>query len=189
MATQRGNTSTYRAPPKVRGVRLPIKSDDGTKLIFELSDEELADAWKRSCRRDPFEGLYEKLKKSDRLKESLNCRDLRDALVFLHEATGDDDFIEAANAMKRHGLTCDGVKKRALNNLSAHKSAVWAAMPHLAVWVEKEKLSPLKAAKIVAARLGVPGASFESVITALRKAYPKWKKSIADATLEVGKTS
>jgi hypothetical protein len=108
-------------------------------------------------------------------------------LEFLHEATGDDTFQLAAHAMTSHGFTRGGVKQAALSKLTMNKHAIWASMPRMSVWVEKEKFAPLKAAKIVAAERGIPGQPFETVVTDLRKNYPKWLKSIRSAP-EVGKT-
>jgi leucyl aminopeptidase (aminopeptidase T) len=90
--------------------------------------------------------------------------------------------------MEQHGLVKGGVKATALSKMDKHnKQAVWALMPKMHVWVVMEKVSPHKAAKLVAAQRGIPGASFDAVVTDLRKTYPKWLELIKQDP-EVGKT-
>jgi hypothetical protein len=186
MAARRGNQSTYS------GSVYDPKNKEARETDFrDFSDDDFIEAWKRACKRDPFAGLYDRLKKIK--SPPLNCSDLRHALEFLHEATGDDAFQAAVLAMKRHGFTRGGVKLAALSKLSKRKYAIWAAMPQMSVWVESKKFSPLKAAKLVAAQLGIPGRSFWAVITELRKTYPMWLKSIGGRQIlgiapEAGKT-
>jgi hypothetical protein len=171
MAARRGNQSTYS------GSVYDPKNKEARETDFrDFSDDDFIEAWKRACQRDRFEGLYDKLKEAKFPSVSLNCTDVRQALEFLHKATGDDVFRRAAHAMTRHGFTRGGVKLAALSKLSKRKHAIWAAMPRMWIWVEEEKFSPLKAAKLVAAQLGIPGRSFWAVITALRKTYSMWLK-------------
>ena len=134
-------------------------------------------------------GLYDKLKSADKSAASLNCSDVSHALEFLYKVTGDANFLGAAVAMKLYGLTSGCLKKTALGKMNNHKHAVWAAMPKMHVWIENEKVSTPKAAKLVAARHGIPGQSFETAVDELRKTYPKWLKlkSISPSP-EVGKT-
>jgi hypothetical protein len=152
----------------------------------DFSDDDFIEAWKRACQRDRFVGHYDKLKKAKSPSGALNCTDVRQALEFFHEATGDDIFQLAAHAMTSHGFMRGGVKQAALSKL-LNKYAIWASMPRMSVWVEKEKFAPLKAAKLVAAERGIPGRSFSAIVTALRKTYPIWLKSIRAAT-EGGKS-
>jgi hypothetical protein len=197
MAARRGNQSTYSdnlnvyaSPDRTTvwrckdGSTITIRNWEkiSEKDFREYSDDELAEAWKRARQRDSFVGLYDKLKKAKSPSGALNCIGVRQALEFLHEATGDDTFQLAAHAMTSHGFTRGGVKQAALSKLAWNKHAIWASMPRMSVWVENEKFAPLKAAKLVAAERGIPGPSFETVVADLRKNYPKWLKS------EVGKT-
>jgi hypothetical protein len=176
MAARRGNQSTYS-----RSVFDPKNKEAFATDFRDFSDDDFIEAWKRACQRDPFVGLYDKLKKAKSPSADLNCVDVRQALEFLHEATGDDNFQFAAHAMTSHGVTRGGVKRAALSKLTSNKHAIWASMPRMSVWVEKEKFAPLKAAKLVAAERGIPGRSFSAIVTALRKAYPMWLKSIRPA--------
>jgi hypothetical protein len=196
MAARRGNKSTYSGNLHVyaspdRTTVWRCKDGDWEKIsekdFRDYSDDDFIEAWKRTRKRDPFVGLYDKLKKAKSPSVGLNCVDVRQALEFLHKATGDDAFQLAAHAMTSHGFTRGGVKQAALSKLTSNKRAIWASMPRMSVWIEKEKFTPLKAAKLVAAERGIPGRSFETVVDALRKTYPKWLKSISPA-LEVGKT-
>ena len=179
MARPRGNKSTYS------GSVFDLNNKDFTTDFRDFSDDDFIKAWKRACQRDPFVGHYDKLKKAKSPSADLNCKDVRQALEFLHEETGDDIFQLAAHAMTSHGFTRGGVKRAALSKLKL-KRAIWASMPTMLVWVEKEKLAPLKAAKLVAVQRGIPGKSFSgksfsAVVTALRKTYPIWLESIRPA--------
>jgi hypothetical protein len=203
MAARRGNKSTYSN--NLHAYASPDRTtvwhcgEDGSTITIrdwekisekdfrDYSDDDFIEAWKRACKRDPFVGVYDRLKSADRPRASLNCRDVSQALEFMYKATGDTNFLGAAVAMKLYGLTSGGLKKTVLGKMSNFRHAFWSAMPKMHVWIENEKVSPLKAAKLVAARHGIPGQSFETVVDGLRKTYPKWLKSISPAP-EVGKT-
>jgi hypothetical protein len=182
MAARRGNQSTYS------GSIFGPKNKEAFATDFrDFSDDDFIEAWKRACQRDPFVGHYDTLKKAKSPSGALNCTDVRQALEFLHEVTGDDTFQSAAHAMTSHGFTRGGVKQAALSKLALNKHAIWASMPKMHVWIESEKVSVRKAAQLVVARHGIPGPSFETVVADLRKNYPKWLKLIRSAP-EVGKT-
>jgi hypothetical protein len=112
MAARRGNQSTYS------GSVYDPKNKEARETDFrDFSDDDFIEAWKRACQRDRFEGLYDKLKEAKFPSVSLNCTDVRQALEFLHKATGDDVFRRAAHAMTRHGFTRGGVKLAALSQV------------------------------------------------------------------------
>jgi hypothetical protein len=178
---RRGNKKTYSGNVSVFDSKVIEEKD-----FRDFSDGEFEEAWKRAVRRDPFTVIYAELKKAKTLPP-INCCDLRYVLEFLHKATGDAIFQEAASAMKQHGLVKGGLKATALRKIDPHKRATWAVMPKMHGWVVMEKTSPHKAAKLVAAQRGIPGKSFDAVVADLRKTYPKWLELIKQNP-EVGKT-
>jgi hypothetical protein len=155
MAARRGKRLTYSG-----SVFFDPNNPGPNNLTVDFrdySDDDFIKAWERSCKHDPFEGLYDKLKRAAQPAVSLNCSDVKQALEFLHAATGDANFLRAAAAMKLYGLTRGGLKKSALNKISSQKHALWAAMPKMRVWIENEKVSPNMAAKLVAVQRQAQG--------------------------------
>jgi hypothetical protein len=86
-AARRGNKKTYPGNVSVFDSKVFDKKD-----FRDFSDGEFEEAWKRAVRRDPFIGIYDRLKNAEILPP-VKCRDLRHALEFLHKATGDAIFL------------------------------------------------------------------------------------------------
>ncbi len=172
MARDERNRTNYARGDNAVAVRTPQKSEVGTRLIFELSDMELADSWERAKRVDPFLGLYDQMKR-DGDQRTLECQDVRRALELFATATGDIAFSEAAQAMSRHGFERGTVRRSALRKVD-RKRAAWAAAPIMHSWIINEKVERRVAAKFVAAQRGIPALSFEAAVKSLMAAYLKW---------------
>jgi hypothetical protein len=153
MAVRRGNQSDYDDEPP------------GNELL-SFNKKQLALAWASARRRDPMDGLYDKLKRDKTLSETVNCLDVIHALEFLHAATCDVRFQDAGAALRQIGLTKGGVRQSVMaklreNGLRPSAFGIGALKMH--AWVEKEGMSVSRAARLVAAQYGLPGKNDDSV--------------------------
>ena len=179
MAERRGNKTDYLRESifEVNANGDGLKFGKLGKSFGEYSDEELEEAWRRSCKRDPFIGLYDKLKHT--ACAPLDCERFREALEFLFKATGDEAFQAAAHAMENHGIMHGSLKATVLSKAGENRRAVWASMARMHVWVTREKNLPTRAARLTAAERGIPGTTFDTVTHALCNSYQDWLKKIA----------
>jgi hypothetical protein len=144
--SRRGNKSSY------------AKAATGGDLL-SFNEEQLALAWAASRKRDPMDGHYDKLRREKTLDESVNCRDLINALSFLNEATGDVRFQDAITALHQFGFNKGAVRQSVLaklrdDGLMPAAFGIGAFKMHM--WIEKEGMPKTRAARLVAAQYGLP---------------------------------
>ncbi|WP_294532616.1 hypothetical protein [uncultured Rhodoblastus sp.] len=146
MTSRRGNKSSY------------AKAATGVDLL-SFNDEQLALAWAAARRRDPMDGHYDNLRRDKTLDESVNCRDLINALGFLHEATKDVRFQDAVTALDQFGFTKGAVRQSVLAKLRDDgfmPAAFGIGAFKMHAWVKKEGMPKTRAARLVAAQYGLP---------------------------------
>jgi hypothetical protein len=175
MIARRGNCKTYRAAGDLHA--LP-----------DRSDAELDAAWQRVKNQDPLDLLYDRCKKFkfrrgiDR--HAVQCEDVQRLLEMCAMATGDSRFKDAAVALAEYELTTEGIKESLIamvdNDLFRGHST---AMLHIHEWLKwqvenSRRKSVIRAAKLAAIELRVPGASLDAVAGELSKKYATWPKPI-----------
>jgi hypothetical protein len=167
MVTRRGNSTDYASKTRPTG---------NPGLIADRSESALAEAWARARLRDPFDGLYNVLKRKP--CPSVDGHDLKDVLGYIFEATDNPAFKRAAEALSEAGLAeTGGVREKILRGLrcgssldsgkdchgfSRSRVAAYAGARRMQSWIN-EGASKAEAARLVASQLGLPNNSEEAI--------------------------